>query len=136
MMKERIEKLNPENFISNLLKHSFKEVKQHASELSVEHIIYNPSVNKEYQYKVIEHSKHDGTVLFTLENIDSCLMRLINKQTYFSPLLNGKNIDEVKDIVYEIGDIEVKSLYGVKVKHFIGVDETISIPVKCNLIFK
>lgn len=135
-MKERIEKLNPEHFISNLLKYRFNEVKHHIGELSAGHINYNPSINKEYQYKVIEHSKHDGTVLFTLENIDSCLMKIINKQTYFSPLLKEKSIDEVKDIVYEIGDVEVKSLYGVKVKHFIGVDETISIPVKCNLIFK
>lgn len=131
-MKEKIEKINPNSFISNLLKSSYEEAEQIEGIIGVSHITYNPNVNEEYQYRVIEHGEHDGTVLFTLDNIDRCLTRLIKKQTYYKPLLNGKKAHEVKEVSYEIGDIEVKSIYGIN----IGVEETISIPVRCSLIFK
>lgn len=91
------------------------------------HITYDPEVNDDYDYRIIRSSAHDGTLIFTHQNVDSALLNLVNKKSYYTEIPD--ELDDIADVRYEIGDITIKAEYR-KVKWFEGQDETVSIPVK------
>jgi hypothetical protein len=104
--------------------------------LKLSHIVYDESVNENYDYQVIRKSSHDGTLLFTKQLIDTALLALINKQTfcirdYTEDYLN----DNLKDLSYKIGHIRLESEFGT-VNGYPGSHETVYIPVVCLYTFK
>ncbi len=103
--------------------------------ITVSHITYNPDIIKEYD--IIRGSSHDGTLIFTYENINRCLESLLNKESFFKP--TEPNWDAVADIKYEVGDIEVVSEFKkADIPHGYApcVHETVKIPVRCEYIMK
>lgn len=122
----QIEKINPIEYLSRSF--SFGDAPR-------AHITYDPNV--EPQYRIIRGSSHDGTLLFTYENIDRALEPLINMQSYFVP--EKPDPACVSGLEYTIGDIEIQSEYGqvdLPAGRFPGVKETVTIPVRCRHIQK
>ena len=77
--------------------HSSRRVKYNPIELikgywpdaDISHITFDPKLRKsDAQYSVnnLQGSKHDGTVMFTQEMIQSILARLVCMQTYYAPI--------------------------------------------------
>ena len=103
--------------------------------INADHITYNPDVVK--QYDIIRGSSHDTTLLFTYKNIDRCLEPLLNRKSFFKD--NEPNWDDVIDIKYEIGNIEIIDDFKTvdlpcgKVR---GVEQIVKIPIRCEYILK
>lgn len=122
----QIEKINPIEYLSRSL--SFGGAQR-------AHITYDPNV--EPQYRIVRGSSHDGTLLFTDENLDRALEPLVNMQSYFAP--EPPDPASLARMEYVIGDIEVTSEFGLvdlPAGRFPGVKETVTIPVRCRPIHK
>lgn len=76
--------------------------------LAVEHIKYNADVNNNFDYQVIRESTHDGTLFFTQSLVQKAVLALINKTSYYKPALEDVDISDVKDVSYEVGDLDLK----------------------------
>jgi hypothetical protein len=51
-----------------------------------EHVTYDPKLRKgNCDYQIVRGSTHDGTLLFTLENIERTLINLANRVTFHKP---------------------------------------------------
>ena len=132
--KTTVTKLDPIQLISNILIQNVPECKGR-KDVRLGHIKFDKDIVP--QYHIIDSSTHDGTLMFTMELINKSLLRLINKKTCYIPT---KPADElhVKDIKYTIGEIELKSEFGMKdlkCGRYSGQTDIISIPVSCEYIF-
>jgi hypothetical protein len=123
-------KLNPVEQISNIL-----SANGYGENLVCGHIKYDEKVNDSYDYQIIRTSSHDGTLMFTQRLIDQALLPVINKQTYGKNTINEDQLDNVIDINYTIGDIFLESEYGVQVKNFTGMRDTVTLPIKVEYVF-
>lgn len=122
----QIEKINPIEYLSRSF--SFGDSPR-------AHITYDPNV--EPQYRIIRGSSHDGTLLFTNENLERALEPLVNMRSYFVP--EPPDPANLASMEYVIGDIEIKREFGLvdlPAGRFPGVEETVTIPVRCRLIHK
>lgn len=125
--------INPINRISNIL-----ESNGYGSNLVLEHIKYDQTINDDYDYQIIRSSSHDGTLLFTISLMDKALLPLINKQTYCNNTITQEELKNTTDIEYIIGDIRVETEFGMRdlpAGRFSGQTDTVYIPVRCKYIF-
>lgn len=127
--------LNPEEQIQTLFKFPGVEIKN----FRLGHIIFDESIDNDYDYQVIRSSSHDGTFLFTANLIAEALEPLVNRTTYCKKDLTEDQLKEVIGIDYTIGNIRLESEYGkvtVKSGEIDGVTQTVSIPVRCKYTFR
>ena len=94
--------------------------------------------NVEPEYKIIKKSSHDGTLMFTGDIIAKTLEPLFNMTSCYA---KTKPSDEskVKAIYYIVGDLELKSEFGMvdlPIGRYPGQTDTVTIPVRCEYIFK
>lgn len=123
--------INPIEQISDIL-----AANGYGKNLRLGHIIYDKSINDSYDYQIIRSSKHDGTFIFKLNLIQEVLSPIINKQSYYKANISEEELNNLADIEYTIGDINIESEYGVTVKHFTGMRDTVTLPVKVKYSFK
>ncbi len=100
-----------------------------------DHITYDPNVIAEYE--IIRGSKHDGTLIFTYENINRCLEPLIFKRSFCKT--TEPDWSKVKDRRYIVGNIQITSEYkrvDLPCGNFPGQEEVVKIPVRVEYIFK
>ncbi|WP_047474384.1 hypothetical protein [Bacillus siamensis] len=132
-MNKRTEYLNPNEQIAFFFKRSgyLDDYHRDLKNLKLGHVSYDESVNEEFDYKLTANSTHDGTLLFEIQTIEEALIKLINRKTYCPNTFPvDKKIEELKDISYIVGDIElVNDFYRAKQK------TAVSIPVVCNYVF-
>ncbi|MFO1442899.1 hypothetical protein KDN24_06675 [Bacillus sp. Bva_UNVM-123] len=123
-------RINPLGRISDILSSS-----GYGENLRLGHVTYNENVNSSYDYQIIRSLEHDGTLLFTQNLIDEVLFPIIKKQSYSKNTITEAQLKTVTDINYTIGDIILESEYGVKVKHFNGMRDTATLPVRVEYVF-
>jgi hypothetical protein len=134
--KTTITKYNPIDMISNLLKQTQPQLKDYEGTIQVQHIIYDKDVVPEYN--LIRSSTHDGTMMFTHQLMCEAVECLVNRTTCYVKT-QPKYPSTIKDMKYIIGDIELKTEYGIKdlnCGRYPGVTDTITIPVRCEYTFK
>lgn len=100
-----------------------------------ENVTYDDSIEKEYD--IIRGSGHDGTLIFTYENINRCLSGLLDRTSFFKP--TEPDWDTISEIEYMVGDIQIYHAYG-KVKLpcgiYSGVAELVKLPVRCKYVLR
>jgi hypothetical protein len=101
------------------------------------HITFNPELSRHgaAQYDVIRQSKHDGTMLFTIELFQKLLFEIVNKYSYFIP--DGE--EGVIDRHYELGYIRHSIVFGmmdINGRTMPGQRERLRMPVICTQIRK
>ena len=72
-------------------------------------VTYNPDAD--FKYFTTSSSRHDGTMLFVFNNIESCLKKILSLQTYDMNVGIPKNANNC-NYFYTIGDIVVVNEYG------------------------
>lgn len=113
-------------------------IKRFWPEASVKHITYDPSMRKG-DYYIIRQSRHDGTLLFTLELLQRGLIKVINKESYCTKTISRDL--KYKDIKYTVGPMKHSTVYGQvylpcsKNHKYPGQAERIRMPVKCEYIY-
>lgn len=122
-----ITKLNPMDRLKEIL--SYNKI-----EGVPDYITYDENVNNDFDYELTASSSHDGTILFTLSLIEKVMVAFLNKQVIDPSKMS--EVNKLNDIKYSIGDITIESEYGVKVKHFTGMKDTLKIPVKFEYVYK
>lgn len=95
-------------------------------------IEYNPNV--EFNYFTSEISTHDGTLIFTLNNIQKILIKILKRETYYTKIPQDV-IDNPFNYNYKytIGDLLIHNDYGTKNingNKWPGVTETMVLPIK------
>lgn len=142
-MKEetKVSYLNPIEMINNYFQSgifSFDEVdiSQLPKSIGLGHINFDKDVIPEYH--IIRESTHDGTIIFTSQLIAEALEPLIRMESYYK-VSAPEDLSTIKGINYTIGEIELKSVYGMKdlkCGRYPGVTNIVSIPVRCEYILK
>lgn len=115
-------------------------IKQYWPDADTSHIEYDPNMKSaDREYWRIESCGHDGTLMFTVEMFQKCLLPLLNRTTHYvssAPDDWGK----VKDIKYKIGRIRHAIVYGkVELRcggKYPGLRERVRIPVICKYVYK
>lgn len=112
-------------------------IKQFWPEADISHIEYDPEMkSSDKEYCLIEQCGHDGTLIFTYEMLQKCLIPLLNKTTHYLPT-TPKDWSKVKNIKYKIGKIKHAIVFG-KVKlgagRYPGQRERVRIPVVCEYV--
>lgn len=96
------------------------------------HIVFEPDLKP--QYRIRRGSTHDGTLLFSMELMQTALMPLLESSSYYKPMGEPPNGLRPK---YTIGRIKRFSVYG-RVKLPAGVypgeRECVVIPVRCDYV--
>lgn len=100
-----------------------------------EHIKTNPKLSRvnNAQYDIIRSCAHDGTYLFTYELLYDAIKNLLFKTSYYTE----DNMDDVKDVEYEIGLISIATVFqnvDLPCGNYPGEKQRVRIPVKCKLI--
>jgi len=95
-------------------------------------IEYNP--NAEFDYFTTERSTHDGTLIFTLNNIQKILIKILKKETYYTKIPQDV-IDNPFNYNYKyiIGDIIIHQDFGIKNingNKWPGQTDTLVLPIK------
>lgn len=113
------QKINPVEWLAK--RHGF----------SCGHISFDPNVS--HQYRVIRQSAHDGTLLFTHELIDRCLIDpVVNAGSCFKP---DPPREGVKRIHYTVGWLKLLSVYGtvnLPIGRYPGMRQRAILPVRCE----
>jgi hypothetical protein len=102
-----------------------------------EHIKTNPDLTRLNggQYDIVRGSKHDGTLIFTIELLERVIKPLINKESYFKEM--EIEFELAKDVTYEVGLISVATIYGMvdlPIGRCHGQRQRARLPVKCTII--
>ena len=100
-----------------------------------DHITTNPNLTRRNggQYDIVRTMSHDGTLIFTKELLGKTIENLVNKESYFKEL----DIENAKDISYEVGIISLATVYGmVKLPagEYPGARQRARIAVKCTIV--
>jgi len=140
-MKEetKVTYLNPLEMINNYFQSGILSVDgitppELPKSIRLGHINFDINIIPEYH--IIRESTHDGTMLFTSQLIAEVLEPLVNRQGYCKASA-PEDLSTIKEINYIIGEIELKSNYGMKdLKYgkYPGVTNVVSIPVRCEYI--
>jgi hypothetical protein len=116
-------------------------IKQWWPDADVSHITYDPEMrDKDRDYWRMEQSGGDGTLLFTIQMLQSALLPLLNKSTYFKR--NEPDWSKVKDIRYTIGKMRHVTVFGMvwlrcsTTSKYPGQKERVRIPVKCEYVIQ
>lgn len=80
------------------------------------------------EFKIIRGSSHDGTLLFTIENVQKALLPLVNMECFYN---KNPIKEETKSLKYKVGKLKIDSDYSSKAFSWPCVDEIVSIPVIC-----
>ncbi len=123
----KTEVINSMEIIDDILK--YNKIK------SVDHVFYDKSVNDNFDQEITMSCAHDGTFLFRKRLLDEVLVPLINKRVIEENRFSDEEVKKIKDIKYIIGDLIIESEYGVKIKDFVGMRDTVKLPVKFEYIF-
>jgi hypothetical protein len=105
----------------------------------LEHITFDPTLTKG-QYKIIRQGGGDGTLLFTSELIQDCLINIVNGSTYFKP--TEPLWYKVKGVRYTIGKLSHATVFGKiylkcsKAQKYPGQIDRVSMPVNVEYIYK
>lgn len=96
------------------------------------HIAYDPDLAP--QYRIRRASKHDGTLIHSIDLMHRALMPLFKRESYYKPM--GEPPPGMA-IRYTIGRIKAFSVYGmVKLPAgtYPGERECVVIPVRCEYV--
>lgn len=107
------------------------KTKLYIPEWADKYVKYNPNVDK--QYEIIRESRHDGTLIFTKQLILEVMKPVLLQTSYWT--LMGEPQEDVKEIHYEIGDIDLESTYNESGFPFSTTD-VMKMPVKCKYIYE
>lgn len=109
-------------------------------EANVDHIIYDPKLKKG-DFNIIKQSGGDGTLLFTLQMLQNGLIDIVNAKIG-STSNKPKDWSKVKSIKYTVGKMRHATVYGMtklrcsETRKYPGLRERITMPVKCEYIYK
>ena len=114
-------------------------IKQYWPHANTSHITYDPKMRDE-MFHIRRGSAHDGTMLFTLENVQRALIPLVNKESAAKNVPPDPN-RRLVDIRYTVGDLRYAVVFGraklpISETHlYPGQRERVTIPVKCEYIY-
>ena len=97
-------------------------------------IIYNP--NAEFDYLTYLRTRHDGTLLFTLQNMQGVLWKVFNGETYCKTKVPDDYLDNFQNYntTYTIGNIvtvtEYSKDFGTIEKPWMMQRDTAMLPIK------
>ena len=74
-------------------------------------VTYDPDTD--FKYFTTSSSRHDGTMLFIYENIETCLKKILSLQTYDKSIGLPNDANNC-NYFYTIGDIVVVNEYGMQ----------------------
>ncbi len=105
---------------------------------NINHISFNPNLKEsDADFYKTSGSAHDGTMIFTRQNIEKLLIDLANKQSS-----SVKNPPDSKknwiDIKYEVGFIKLATVFGkvdLPIGRYPGQRERCRISVKCHYVY-
>jgi hypothetical protein len=124
-------KLNPKEYLIKALK-QFNNIE---IDFDIPWIKFDKNIEPEY--KIIRSCSHDGTMMFTFELIAKVIEPLFKMQSYYIPT-KPKNNSKIKEIHYIVGELELKSEFGMvdlPIGRYPGQTDIVTIPVKCEYIY-
>ena len=102
------------------------------------HIEYDPNMKaNEKQYSIIRQCSHDGTILFTNQLLQKCLLPIVNMNSYYKPTAPG-DFNELRAIKYRISSIRHSIVFGmvdINGKRMHGQRERVSIRIVCEYVY-
>jgi len=96
-----------------------------------DHITFDPAVIP--QYRIRRGSAHDGTLVFTLENIWRALKPLVTQTSFYKP----EPPQDSMTVSYVVGLARIATVYGMvdlPVGRYPGQRERITVPVRCEYL--
>ncbi len=113
-------------------------IKQYWPEADVSHIEYDPEMKAaDREYWRIEGCGHDGTMMFTIEMLQKCLLPIVNMTTHFVPT-EPSDASKLKAINYKIGKIRHVTVFGMvelRAGRYPGQKERVRLPVVCEYVY-
>lgn len=102
------------------------------------HIEFDPKMKaNERDYWRIDQSGGDGTLLFTVEMLQKCLLPIVNKTSYCKA--TEPDWSKVKGVKYIVGKMRHVTVYGlIELKcggKYSGLRERVRFPVKCEYLY-
>jgi len=90
------------------------------------------------QYCRIEQCGHDGTMTFTVEMLQKCLLPLLNQSTYYARSVPS-DWGKVIGIKYKIGKIRHAIVFGMvdlRIGRYPGQEERVRLPVISEYVYR
>ena len=107
---------------------------------TTEHITFDPSLKKG-DYSINKESGGDGTMMFTIEMLQDCLINIVNMESVCLSTV-PENWDDVIGMRYTVGLMKHATVFGMiklkcsKTNKYPGQLERVRMPVKCEYIYK
>lgn len=124
----KVETKNPLELIETILK-------RNGINGMPDHISYDENLNSSDSILIENSSSHDGTLIFTHSLINEMFIPLINKQVIEREKYTEDELDNLRDLKYTLGTFTLESEYGIKVKTFEGMRDTVKLPVRIEYTF-
>jgi hypothetical protein len=113
-------------------------IKKFWPDANTDHITYDPNLKKG-DYSVIRQCSGDGTLLFTLEMLQTGLISIANSKSFFTK--TEPDWSKLKGIKYTVGAMTHVTVYGMiklrcsETNKYRGQRERIRMPVKCEYLY-
>ena len=116
-------------------------MKSYWPDADISHITYDENMKpSDRQYWRMWNIGGDGTLLFTIQMMQKCLLPLINGNCFYLPE-GPEDWSKVKGIKYTIGRMSHATVFGmIKLgcsndRKYPGQQERVRIPVKCEIVY-